>query len=59
MVEFAYNNAKNANISYILFEINCNYHFKILVEEDVNLRLKIYSANKLVEKLRELIKVCS
>ena len=26
MVEFAYNNAKNTNTSYIFFKLNCKYY---------------------------------
>ncbi len=36
MVEFAYNNAKNASIGHIPFELNCGYQSKVSFEEDVD-----------------------
>ena len=58
MAEFAYNNTKNATPSHTLFEFNCGYHLKVLFEEHVNLHLKSRFADKLAEKLRELIEIC-
>ncbi len=58
MAEFAYNNAKNASTSHILFELNCGYHPKVSFEEDVDPRSRSCSANKLVEELRELMEIC-
>ena len=58
IAEFAYNNAKNANIGYTSFELNCSYYLKISFKEDVDPRLRSCSVNKLVEELRELMKVC-
>ena len=58
MVEFAYNNVKNASIGHILFELNCGYHPRVSFKEDVDLRSRSRSANKLAEKLRELMEVC-
>ncbi len=58
MVEFAYNNAKNASTGYTPFELNCGYHPRVSFEENVDLRSYSRSANKLAEKLRELIEVC-
>ena len=55
MVEFAYNNAKNANISYAHFELNCRYYLWVSYKEDVNSRSKLKSAKKLSFKLRNLI----
>lgn len=40
MTEFAYNIAKNAYISYTLFELNYKYHLDISYKEDLNLCLK-------------------
>ncbi len=57
MVEFAYNNAKNASTSHIPFELNYGYHPKVFFKEDIDLRSRSRSANKLAEELRELIKV--
>ena len=58
MREFIYNNAKNASTSYTPFELNCGYHPKVSFEEDVDLRSRFCSANKLADELRELIEVC-
>ncbi len=58
MAEFAYNYTKNASISHTPFEFNCGYHPRVSFKEDVDPRLRFYSANKLAEDLRELIKVC-
>ena len=38
MVEFTYNNAKNASTGYMPFKLNCGYHPRMSYEEDVNLR---------------------
>ncbi len=58
MAEFAYNNAKNTSTGHTPFELNCGYHPKVSFEEDVDPRSRSRSANKLAEKLRELMKVC-
>ena len=58
IVEFAYNNAKNASTGYTLFELNCGYHPRVSFEENVDPHLKSRSANKLAEELRELMEVC-
>ncbi len=58
MAEFAYNNAKNASTGHIPFELNCGYHSKVFVKEDVDSHSRSCSANKLAEELRELIEVC-
>ena len=58
MAEFDYNNAKNATISYIPFELNCGYHFCVFYEKDLDLRSKSRIAEKLSSELQELITVC-
>ena len=58
IAEFAYNNAKNASTGYTPFELNCGYHTKVFFKEDVNLRLRSRSVNKLVKELKELMEVC-
>ncbi len=58
MAKFAYNNTKNISIGHTLFELNCGYHPKVSWKKDVNICLKFCSADKLVEELREQIKVC-
>ncbi len=39
IVEFTYNNIKNANIGYILFELNYGYYFHILYQKKYQLLL--------------------
>ncbi len=58
MAKYAYNNAKNVSTGYTPFELNCGYHHRVSFEEDVDPRSRAHSANKLAEKLRELIEVC-
>ena len=58
MAEFVYNNAKNASISHMPFELNCGYHTRILYKEEVDFRSKSKSADELSAELRELIIVC-
>ncbi len=58
LVEFAYNNVKNASTSHTLFELNCGYYPRVSFKEDVNPRSRSRLANKLAEELRNLIEVC-
>ena len=58
MAEFAYNNAKNANTDHTSFELNYDYYSWMLYEEKVNPNSQSKSADKLSEKLKELIIVC-
>ena len=58
IVEFAYNNAKNASTNHTPFELNCCYHPRMSYEKEVDLRSKSKSADKLSAKLRELMIVC-
>ena len=58
MVEFAYNNAKNANTGYTPFKLNYGYHPYISYKEDINLCFKSKLANKLSSEVQELILIC-
>ena len=58
MAEFAYNNAKNASTSHILFELNYSYHPQMLYKEEVDLYSKSKLADELSVKLRELMIIC-
>ena len=60
MSEFAYNNAKNASTSYILFELNCGYHPRVSFEEEeiLNPRSKSKTVEKLSSELQELMIIC-
>ena len=57
MAEFAYKNAKNASTGHTPFELNCGYHSRVFFEEDIDSCYRFCSANRLAEKLRELIKI--
>ena len=57
MAELTYTNARNANTSHTLFELNCSYSPIVFCNEDINSRLKSRFANKLAEELRELIEI--
>lgn len=56
MTEFVYNNAKNANINHMLLKLNCKYHFHVLYKKSINFYSKSKIINKLVWKLKNLIK---
>ena len=58
MAEFAYNNVKNANTGHTSFELNFDYHLRMLYEEDVDSRSQSKSADKLLAEFRELMIVC-
>ena len=58
MAEFADKNAKNASTGHTLFKLNCNYHSKVLLKENVNPHSKFCFVNKLSEELKELIEIC-
>ena len=53
--EFAYNNAKNVNTNYTLFELNCGYYLYISYKKDINPCSKFKSADNLANKLKELM----
>ena len=58
MAKFAYIYAKNASTGHISFELNYGYHLRVFFKEDIDLRLKSRSTNKLAKELRELIEIC-
>ena len=58
MAEFTYNNANNASIGHTSFEFNCGFHPQISFKDNINLYLKSRFADKLANKLRELINIC-
>ena len=58
MAEFAYNNAKNANIGHTPFKLNCGYYPCISFKENTDCRPRLKIANKLLAELRELMTVC-
>ena len=55
MVEFAYNNAKNTSIGHTPFKLNCDYHPRMLYEEEVDPRSQSKSADELLVERRELM----
>ena len=58
MAEFVYNNTKYASMRYMRFELNCEYHPCVFYEEDINPCSKSKAANRLIEKLKNLISPC-
>ena len=58
MMEFAYNNAKNASISYRFFNLNYRNFPCISYEKDFDLCLKSKTAEELSSKLQNRIKAC-
>ena len=58
MAEFTYNNAKNVNIGYMLFEFNCGYHLYIFYKKDFDSRSKLKIVKELSSKLWNLIAIC-
>lgn len=57
MVEFAYNNFKNASTGHTLFELNCDYHPRVFFKNEHNTYFRSSSANRLVIELRELMNI--
>ena len=55
MIEFAYDNAKNASIGYTSLNLNCGYYLYIFFEDDTNSHPKSYLAKKSIKKLRDLM----
>lgn len=51
MIEFVYNNAKNANTEHISFQFKYHYYPYILFVNDINLYLKSRLASKLAKEL--------
>ncbi len=58
MIEFAYNNAKNASTGHTPFKLTCSFHPQTSYKEDVDPRSLLKSTDKLAIKLRELMIVC-
>ena len=58
MTKFAYNYSKNANTSHMPFMLNCGYYLCVLYKENINLRSKLKSVDKLSAKLKELMIIC-
>lgn len=55
---FTYNNAKNLNINYLIFELNCIYYSYISYQKNVNSCFEFKSAKKLLTKLKNLMIIC-
>ncbi len=58
MAEFTYNNTINTSIDCIQFELNYEYHPRVLFEDKTNPHLRSCSANELAKELRELMEIC-
>ena len=55
MVEFAYNNTKNINTGYTLFELNFGFYLRVFSKKDVNLHSRSKSADQLAIELQTLM----
>ena len=58
IIEFVYNNAKNASTGHMLFELNCGYYPRISYNKKVDPSFQSKSADELSAELRELMIVC-
>ena len=58
IAKFAYNNAKNASIDHLFFELNCRYHPRVFYKEDLNPCSKLKIAEELSSKLWNLMAAC-
>ena len=58
MVDFTYNDAKNASTGYTSFELNCGYHLCVFYEEDLDPCSKSRTAEELSSKPQELMTIC-
>ena len=58
MAEFAYNNAQNTCTGHMPFELNCCFHPRVFLEDNVNPCSRSCSANELAKELKELINIC-
>lgn len=57
MVEFAYNNAKNASITYTPLKLNCGFLLKASYKKDADLRSYLKSPVEILSKFGELMTV--
>ncbi len=58
MVEFFYNNVKNASIGHTLFKVNYEFYPQFLFKKNVDAHSKSRSTSKLAKELRKLINIC-
>ena len=57
MAEFVYNNAKNASIGHMPFELNYGYHLCVSFKEDINPCSQSKMTKELSSKLKELMTI--
>lgn len=57
IAEFAYNNAKTANIRHTFFELNCDFYLQVSYKKKLKSQFKLKVAKKLAIKLKELTAV--
>ena len=58
MVEFIYNNAKNASTGCMSFKIYCKYYTHIYFKDDNNFLSKALSAENFFTELKYLMSIC-
>lgn len=57
MAEFVYSNAKNTSTGHTLFELNSWFYLLVSFKEDLNPYSRSHMANKLADKLKDLIEI--
>lgn len=55
MIKFKYGNAKNISIIYKFFELDYQYYYYFIFENNIKLCIKLQLANYLAKKLQKLI----
>ena len=58
IAEFTYNNAKNASIKHLPFELNCGYYSRMSYKEEVDLLSQSMLTDEFLVELRELMVIC-
>ena len=58
MAKFAYNNSKNASMSYTSIELNYGYHPWVSYKDKYDAFSKSSLVNKLAMELRKLMNIC-
>lgn len=58
IAKFVYNYAKNVNINFTPFQLNCSYHSRMFFEKNIDFCPRLKPVNKLALKLQQLLIVC-
>ena len=57
MVEFTYNNSKNARRGHTVVELDCDYHPRVFFKDKCNAYSRSFSNKRLAMELRELMNI--